>query len=133
MEYFATDDAAEPNVEAPNSLGVRVDGAAPRTVAALDRSAGQDGPVRVFLDPQDGAGGSGAVLTQYRVDGGPWQTYSAAAEEQLFDGSPGSLSSWAQAGAGSFELLDDGSEGIGPVGGLGMLWYPARAYSATSS
>src|SRR4029079_5531044 len=26
VEYFATDDAAEPNVEPPNTLGVRVDG-----------------------------------------------------------------------------------------------------------
>ena len=86
MEYFATDDAAEPNVEPPDTLGVRVDGTAPKTVASLDRSAGQNGPVRVTLDPQDGAAGSGAVLTQYRVDGGPWQTYSAAADEQLFDG-----------------------------------------------
>ena len=85
VEYFATDNAAEPNAEPRKTIGLRVDSAAPRTNATLDRSAGQNGPVKVTLAAQDGAAGSGAVLTQYRVDGGPWKTYSAA-DEQLFDG-----------------------------------------------
>jgi glucose/arabinose dehydrogenase/type 1 glutamine amidotransferase len=126
VTYFATDTAPEPNAEAPNTLSLRVDGAAPETTAALDRSAGADGPVGVTLSAADGPG-SGAVLTQYRVDGGPWKTYSAK-EEQLFDGSAASLGTWAQAGAGSFRLLQDGSRGIDPVGGLGMLWYPAKQF-----
>ncbi len=129
VEYFATDTAAEPNVSERQKLGVRVDASAPRTGVSLDRSAGQDGPVNVTLDGQDGAAGSGSVLTEYRVDGGPWETYSAPAEEQLLDDHPGSLAAWAQAGAGHFEPLFDGSGGIRPVDGLGMLWWPVSPYS----
>ena len=127
VEYFATDDAAEPNVAPAQTLGLRVDANAPRTVASLARPAGADGPVEVTLDPQDGSGGSGAVLTQYRVDGGPWRAYQAK-DQQLLDDSAASLAQWAQAGAGSFERLDDGSGGITPVGGLGMLWYPVEQF-----
>ena len=127
VEYFATDNAAEPNAGPRKTIGLRVDSAAPRTDATLDRSAGQNGPVKVTLAAQDGAAGSGSVLTQYRVDGGPWETYSAA-DEQLFDGTAASLGQWAQAGAGHFDLLDDGSGGVTPVDGLGMLWYPVKQY-----
>src|SRR5262249_54542457 len=35
-----------------------------------------------------------------------------------------SLAQWKQASAGHFDLLADGSGGITPVDGLGMLWYP---------
>ena len=127
VEYFATDNAAEPNAEPRKAIGLRVDSAAPRTNATLDRSAGQNGPVKVTLAAPDGAAGSGTVLTQYRVDGGEWATYSAA-DERLFDGTAASLGQWAQAGGGHFELLDDGSGGVTPVDGLGMLWYPVKQY-----
>ena len=127
VEYFATDTAAEPNVEAARTLGLRVDADAPRTGVSLDRSAGQDGPVGVTLAGQDGPAGSGSVLTQYRVDGSAWRTY-AAEDEQLLDDHPASLAQWAQAGAGHFEPLEDGSGGITPVDGLGMLWYPVSQY-----
>jgi PKD repeat protein/glucose/arabinose dehydrogenase/type 1 glutamine amidotransferase len=128
VRYWATDDAAEPNVEPANVLGVRVDGTAPETGIDLARPAGADGPVDVTLDPQDGAG-SGAVLTQYRVDGGPWRAY-AAEDEHIFDGTQASLAQWTHDGDGGFELLGDDSGGIGPTpsGSLGMLWYPVKAY-----
>jgi len=88
--------------------------------------AGTNGPVRVTLDPQDGDAGSGTVMTQYRVDGGPWKTYSAVEDDVLFDGTDETLRWWAQAGGGRFELGDDDS--ITPVGGLGMLWFPQKSY-----
>jgi glucose/arabinose dehydrogenase/type 1 glutamine amidotransferase len=127
VEYYATDNAAEPNAEEPQTLELRVDAAAPQTGVALDRPAGADGPVTVALNPGDGTG-SGAVLTEYRVDGGPWQVYSAARDKRIFDGTPESLGQWAQAGDGRFDLLDDGSGGLDPVDGLGMLWYPVEQY-----
>ena len=52
------------------------------------------------LDAIDGDLGSGSVLTQYRVDGGPWTAYSAK-DEQIFDGTAASLSQWRQAPARS--------------------------------
>ncbi|HYI18475.1 MAG TPA: ThuA domain-containing protein [Solirubrobacteraceae bacterium] len=128
VRYWATDTAAEPNVESANTLGVRVDGTAPVTAINLARPQGQNGPVDVTLDPDDGSG-SGTVLTQYRVDNGPWKAY-ASEDEQIFDGSAGSFAQWAHDGDGGFELLGDDSGGIGPTpsGGLGMLWYPVKAY-----
>ena len=42
---------------------------------------------------------------------------------------PTSLAQWAQAGGGRFELLDDGSGGITPIDGLGMIWYPVKPYA----
>jgi glucose/arabinose dehydrogenase/type 1 glutamine amidotransferase len=127
IEYVATDTAPEPHKSERETLELRVDAAPPQTGVTLDRSAGTDGPATVTLDPGDG-NGSGAVLTQYRVDGGPWQVYSAARDERIFDGSAPSLAQWAQAGGGRFELMDDGSGGLNPVGGLGMLWYPVKQY-----
>jgi hypothetical protein len=35
------------------------------------------GPVKVTLTAADDAGGSGVASTSYRIDGGPWQTYTA--------------------------------------------------------
>jgi PKD repeat protein len=121
VAFFATDKAG--NVEPVKSTAFRVDSAAPKTGASVTMSDKENGPATVTLDPADGDKGSGAVLTQYRVDGGPWQVYQSKAE-QLFDGSAASLAQWKQAGAGHFELMKDGSGGITPVDGLGMLWYP---------
>jgi PKD repeat protein len=128
VRYWATDDAPEPNVEPANVLGVRVDGTAPDTRIDLARRSGVGGPVDVTLDPLDGSG-SGAVLTQYRVDGGPWKAY-ASEDEQIFDGTQASLAQWTHDGDGGFELLGDESGGIGPTpsNGLGMLWYPVKPY-----
>jgi hypothetical protein len=128
IRYFATDKAAEPNTEDAKTLGVRVDRTAPTTDLSLHRPQGNDGPVSVTVTPQDGAG-SGAVLTQYRVDSGPWRTY-ASKDEQIFDGTPASLGQWVQAAEGGFELLGDGSGGISPTPSqsLGMLWYPVKQF-----
>ena len=114
--------SSRPTCSACGSTGRR-----PRRASTSPGPRVPNGPVDVTLDPQDGAG-SGAVLTQYRVDGGPWKAY-AAEDEQIFDGSPGSLAQWTHDGDGGFELLGDDSGGIGPTpsGGLGMLWYPVKA------
>ncbi|HWK29671.1 MAG TPA: ThuA domain-containing protein [Solirubrobacter sp.] len=125
VEYFATDKAN--NVEGVKRVAFRVDGAAPVTTAVADLADEENGPATVTLDVNDGEGGSGAVLTEYRVDGGPWQTYLAK-DERILDGSAASLGQWKQVGAGRFERMDDDSGGITPVGGLGMLWYPVKAY-----
>ncbi|HET6546995.1 MAG TPA: ThuA domain-containing protein [Solirubrobacter sp.] len=122
VEYFATDTAG--NVETVKTAAFRVDGAAPVTEASISG----DGDSRtVTLDASDGDDGSGVVLTQYRVDGGPWTAY-ASKDEQILDASDASLAQWQQAPSGHFERMDDGSGGITPVGGLGMLWYPVKAY-----
>jgi PKD repeat protein/glucose/arabinose dehydrogenase/type 1 glutamine amidotransferase len=121
VEYFATDKAE--NVESVKKVAFRVDGAAPVTTATAELEDEENGPATVTLSTDDGAKGSGAVLTEYRVDGGPWTTYMSK-DEQIFDGTAASLAQWKQAGAGRFDLMADGSGGITPVGGLGMLWYP---------
>ena len=53
----------------------------------------------------------------------------------IFDGSQASLAQWTHDGDGGFELLDDGSGGIGPTpsGGLGMLWYPVKPTATSGS
>ena len=84
VEYFATDDAAEPNVEpAQDARRAGRRRRRPRPAPRSTGPAGADGPVRVHARPAGRRGGSGAVLTQYRVDGGPWQTYSAAGRADL--------------------------------------------------
>ncbi len=125
ISFYSTDKAG--NVEQVKSTAFRVDGAAPKTAASVQMADTENGPATVTLNPEDGDKGSGAVLTQYRVDGGPWQVYQAKAE-QIFDGSAASLAQWKQAPNGHFELMNDGSGGITPVDGLGMLWYP-KVYS----
>jgi PKD repeat protein len=126
VEYRATD-AAE-NVETTKRLAFRVDGSAPVPEATVEGDL-DNGPVEVTLDTSDGDAGSGTVLTEYRVDGGPWEVYEAVDDEVLFDGSEASLQQWRQAPTGRFDLLSDATGPyITPVGGLGMLWYPAKQY-----
>ena len=120
VEYHATDKAE--NVESIKKVAFRVDATAPKTTVDAQLANAENGPATVTLNTDDGSG-SGAVLTEYRVDGGPWTTYMSK-EEQILDGTAASLAQWKQAGAGNFELMNDGSGGINPVGGLGMLWYP---------
>jgi glucose/arabinose dehydrogenase/type 1 glutamine amidotransferase len=120
VEYFAADKAE--NVESVKKVAFRVDGTAPETTATGELEDDESGPATVTLDTDDGDG-SGSVLTEYRVDGGPWTTYESK-DEQIFDGTAASLAQWKQAGAGQFNLMTDGSGGLDPVGGLGMLWYP---------
>ena len=124
VTYWATD--SEGNVEQTKRQSFRVDTGKPVTTATTSGDT-TTGPVSFSLAAQDGDKGSGTVLTQYRVDGGPWQTYSAK-DEQIFDGTEASFAQWRQAPDGRFDLMTDDSGGITPVGGLGMLWYPVKAY-----
>ena len=89
-----------------------------------------NGPVKVTLDTADGDNGSGTVLTQYRVDGGPWKVYEAVDDEVLFDGSEASLQQWRQAPTRRVRPAGGPAPApyISPVGGLGMLWYPVKQY-----
>ena len=125
VEYFATDSSG--NVEDTKRIAFRVDGSAPVPEAVVTGNT-DTGPLKVELRTPDGDKGSGTVLTQYRVDGGPWQTYSAVDEEVLLDRSDATLAQWRQAPEGRFERMDDDSGGITPMGGLGMLWYPVKDY-----
>jgi PKD repeat protein/glucose/arabinose dehydrogenase/type 1 glutamine amidotransferase len=124
IEYFATDNNG--NVEETKTVEFRVDGTAPKTTASATVDQGA-ATANVTLDAGDGSG-SGVVLTEYRVDGGPWKTYKAA-DEEILDGSEATFKLWKHAGGGGFERLTDGSGGITPTAGdLGMLWYPVKAY-----
>jgi len=127
VEYFATDKAE--NVETTKRLVLRVDGTAP-VVEATSEGDEAAGPLTVTLDSPDGDNGSGTTLTEYRVDGGPWTTYEADAEQVLLDNSEGSLSSWKQVGAGGFTRMTDNSGGITPTAStsLGMLYYPVQDF-----
>ena len=129
IQYRSTDAADEPNTEEIKTLSLKVDASAPTTTATLDPpSQPGDGPVRVTLDADDGAG-SGVEKTEYRVDGGDWRTYSGPAQDEtIFDGTQASLDRWLQAGDGGFQLQPDGS--IRPVqsNNLGMLWYPVEQF-----
>ena len=70
------------------------------------------------------------MLTEYRVDGGPWTTYSARDERVLLDDSESTLALWQHDGAGGFERLEDESGGISPTesDSLGMLWFKAQDF-----
>jgi len=127
IQYRSVDAAETPNTEELKTLSLKVDASAPTTTATLDPpQSGGDAPVAVTLDADDGDG-SGIETTEYRVDGGEWQTYSGPPEEAaIFDGTQASLDQWEQAPSGEFVLQPDGS--IRPVGGLGMLWYPVEQY-----
>ena len=75
------------------------------------------GPVEISLSATDD---TGVAKTEYRVDGGEWQTYQP--ETVIYDGTEASLAKWRQAPSGKFYRLPDGT--LQPTGGLGMLWYP---------
>jgi hypothetical protein len=100
---------------------VKVDPAAPTTTASAEALPG--GGSKVTLTATDA--GAGVRSTTYRVDGGPWLPYEAP-EEVLFDGTQESFARWRQAPGGQFLLQEDGS--IRSIGGLGMLWYPEKAF-----
>ena len=78
VEYRATDVAG--NAEPVRSLALKVDATAPETSVQLNGAAplgAYSGPVRVAFERTDGQG-SGAVQTQYALDGGAWTTYVGA-------------------------------------------------------
>ena len=121
LQYRSTD--ASGNEEATKTLALAVDPSAPTTTARVDTVSATER--RVSLDAGDQ--GAGLRDVRYRVDGGEWRTYSApAADEVLLDGTADSLARWKQAGPGGFDLLPDGA--IQAHGGLGMLWYPQKAF-----
>ncbi|MBE2315412.1 ThuA domain-containing protein [Solirubrobacter sp. CPCC 204708] len=132
VSYYATD--ANGNVENTKQLAYRIDGAAP-AIEAEQVGNPATGPVKVTLDAQDGDAGSGTVLTEYRVDGGPWTTYSAVDEHVLLDESASTLAQWQQVGDGGFERMEPGEKdvdlgGISPTESesLGMLYYRTQDF-----
>ena len=121
LQYRSTDAAG--NEEAAKTLALAVDPAAPATTARVDAVSATER--RVSLTAADT--GAGLRDVRYRVDGGAWRTYSGpAADQVLLDGTAASLAQWKQAGPGGFDLLPDGA--IQAHGGLGMLWYPQKAF-----
>jgi len=76
VEYYSTDGLG--NTEATQSLAVNIDSVAPSTTATRSGTLGSGGwyvsSVDVTLSAFDGT--SGVDFTQYRIDGGAWQTYS---------------------------------------------------------
>jgi hypothetical protein len=82
LEFRSTDVAG--NGEAPQTLSLKVDKTAPTTAVRLngaDPVAEYTSAVRVAFTRDDGDG-SGAVETEYRLDGGDWTSYS---DEGAFD------------------------------------------------
>jgi hypothetical protein len=74
---FGSGDVAG-NEEAPKTLRLKVDGTAPTTSVRLNGAEPVEeytGPVRVAFTRDDGDG-SGAVETEYRIDGGAWTSYT---------------------------------------------------------
>ncbi|MDA0182253.1 DUF1080 domain-containing protein [Solirubrobacter phytolaccae] len=79
VEYRTLDVAG--NTEAIKTLNVRVDVKAPTTAVLLngaDPVADYIGAVRVAFSRADGDDSSGAVATEYRVNGGEWTAYEGA-------------------------------------------------------
>lgn len=75
LEFRSTDVAG--NTEAPRSVALKVDATAPTTIALLNGAPpapSYAGGVRVAFQRTDGEG-SGAVLTDYRLDEGAWTPY----------------------------------------------------------
>ena len=98
VDFYSTDNAS--NVEGWHSVGFRIDTTAPQTAISLDGTAG-DGDwfhsiVTVDIAATDA--GSGVDSIEYRLDGGPWATYSAS-----FDVGEGehTVDAYAVDGAGS--------------------------------
>ena len=80
LEYRAIDGAG--NAEGYRSVALKADPVAPHTTARLGPPLPQgtegwyDGPVTVTLNASDDTG-SGLTGTSWRIDGGPWQPYTA--------------------------------------------------------
>lgn len=74
VQYYSTDVAG--NQETSKSVSVKVDQTAPVTTASVSGTAGDNGwwrsGVSVTLARSDAS--SGIDTTEYRLDGGPWQT-----------------------------------------------------------
>jgi PKD repeat protein len=126
LEYRSVDAAG--NTEPTKTATVKADTEAPETTATLDPAdpgAGgtYTGPVDVTLAAQDAL--SGVAKTEYRVDGGEWKTYGAAADT-IYDGTQAARDKWVMAGPGDFVRQADGS--LQTSGGMGMLWYPEKQY-----
>ena len=118
VSYRSTD--VEGNTEATKSLDLKIDSTAPETTATTAGS----GPFEVTLEADDGAG-SGVAKTEFSVDGGPFSEYVS---EQTILGSEADLANWAQAGPGGL-VWNDAEGGFARTeGGLGMPWYPVRAF-----
>jgi PKD repeat protein/glucose/arabinose dehydrogenase/type 1 glutamine amidotransferase len=94
VEFRSTD--AEGNLEATKSVEIKIDGTPPETEATVDGN-------EVTLEADDGPNGSGVAETEFRIDGGPWQTY---VKEETILGSESDLGRWAQAGPGGLNWLE---------------------------
>ncbi|HWK29672.1 MAG TPA: DUF1349 domain-containing protein [Solirubrobacter sp.] len=78
LEYRSGDVAG--HTEAAQALTLKVDGTAPVTSVLINGAAPAaeyGGPVRVAFTRTDGDG-SGAVASEYSLDGGPWTAYTGA-------------------------------------------------------
>jgi PKD repeat protein/type 1 glutamine amidotransferase len=125
IEYRSVDKAG--NSESTKSVTFKIDSKAPTTTAKLNGQApvaNYDGPVSVDLDATDGAG-SGVHATEIRVDGGEWKPY---VEEETILNSAQDLQKWEQAGPGGLNWVDQEGGFARTTGGLGMPWYPVKAY-----
>lgn len=67
---------------------------------------------------------AGAARLEVRTGDGRWR--ARRLDAALFDGTEASLREWRQAGAGRFDLTEDGT--LRTVGGLGLLWFADRAF-----
>ena len=127
IAYFATDNAEEPNVEDAKTVGVRVDSLAP--VTGVQQSSG--GAQRT----RHGHARPPGRRRGLRRRGDAVPRRRRPVEDLLRRGGRGAvrrlgrLAADLGAGrAGRFELMRDGSDGITPIGGLGMLWYPVEQF-----
>ncbi|MCK5291694.1 MAG: hypothetical protein KAR39_06735 [Thermoplasmata archaeon] len=76
MEYYSVDNVG--NVESTKSVQVKIDTVAPSSGSALSGTSGGNGwyttEVTITLNASDVT--SGVLQTNYRIDGGIWQTYN---------------------------------------------------------
>ena len=94
VEFRSRD--AEGNLEATKSMEIKIDGTPPETEAIVSGN-------EVTLEADDGPNGSGVAKTEFRIGGGPFQTY--VKEETILD-SESDLERWAQAGPGGLNWLE---------------------------
>ncbi|WP_425571459.1 OmpL47-type beta-barrel domain-containing protein [Phytohabitans rumicis] len=68
------------------------------------------------------------TLVRTASDSGVGKPEAQQGYQPLLDRTPASFPLWEQVGAGGFTRNADGSITSRPVAGLGMLWFPVRAY-----